>query len=652
MISAGSAAASSASASASALELIDTYDHRSHWNGSRFAALLESFLLARVKGLVPFDSLKHSLHERERTRYAFGYGASPPINTGYRASTVTITTPDGASLKGDLFLPAPSMSEDGSGQFPCIVIRTPYGRKGMVSANAGPFFSERGIATLVQDTRGRGGSGDADFFPIKAERDDGETTVQWVRRQPWSNGKVGGYGVSYLGLTTYAMAGKGRVDAIMPVLAVSKMHPILFQDGQALNVDLVLRWLWLTLDVMKATPLRAVQKLLSKELHEALHDNTSALEEQDQLLLGAKLDYFQDMLRAEDVEHEFWDDKNDLCDLTDVERRPVIHCIAGWYDFFARQSFRDFVDATSVPGGRPVHLSVGPWHHWQMGQYQPTVLRLATQFFRAEFGLDKNAPELETGVSLFLINSKPGQWLHFGSWPPPASRIESLRLQSDADTWRGHLVFSGGFGHGRHEMGAPGQFTQHVYDPRNPTPAVGGRSFDFANTGRVRQNELEERDDVLTYTSPVLSYPLDVVGEIEAVIFLSSDNESTDLFLKLCEVDPQGNSFNVLEKLQRCAPRDFTYATTTASGERVAKIVVDLGPMAIRLRAGWRIRLQVSGGAHPLYMRNLGQPGVPFFAAKDFVPARRKIHHSERFPSEVHLPICLFASDKAGAARL
>ena len=324
---------------------------------ARYVAFLRGFLRRRLGK--PLRRLRtHALSESRRLPPA----AHPDISqvnvffdnsVGMRLAS-TLYMP----LEGDAEHPlgAPDLSgraqsSSGESRFPTVLIRTPYGRQ-----NLGPLwaqiFAERGYAVLLQDTRGRfesaqaggaGGAGDDDFFPIKHEIADGGDCIEWIRAQPWSNGKVALFGVSYLGLTTYASAGSaaGRhVDAMVPVMTCAKTHPLMFHNEHgSLSLDLALRWLWLVIKLMDTPQIfRFWLPGFQGELNEALL--SVPLSKQVHRLMGREIAFVQEALRCTKPTDPFWQDKNVLCDLSGElsGRAPCpAHIVAGWHDMFVRQ---------------------------------------------------------------------------------------------------------------------------------------------------------------------------------------------------------------------------------------------------------------------------------------------------------------------------
>jgi hypothetical protein len=174
--------------------------------------------------------------------------------------------------------------------------------------------------------------------------------------------------------------------------------------------------------------------------------------------------------------------------------------------------------------------------------------------------------------------------------------------------------------------------TTFGYDPMNPTPSVGGRVLAH-RAGRRDNRALEARDDVRTFTTAPLTEPLEVLGGTRVQLFLESDNPYADVFLRLCDVDPRGRSINVTDRLVRLDPAP---GEEPSAGER--KVEATLTDTAHRFLAGHRIRLQVSGGAHPRYARNLGT-GEPPGQATRAVGVTHRIGHNSAAPSSLTLPV-------------
>jgi putative CocE/NonD family hydrolase len=182
------------------------------------------------------------------------------------------------------------------------------------------------------------------------------------------------------------------------------------------------------------------------------------------------------------------------------------------------------------------------------------------------------------------------------------------------------------------QAGSPpaGSASVFHYDPDNPTPAVGGPTM-LADETSVDNRDLEQRPDVLVFTSLPLLAAVDVIGTPQARLTVSADNRHHDVFVRLCDVHPDGSSMNLGGRLLR-----MDDVETDPDGRREA--VLELWPTAHRFAAGHRIRVQVSGGAHPRYARNPGT-GEPLATATRTKPATIAVHHDPQLTSSITLPV-------------
>ncbi|KAH9257845.1 hypothetical protein BASA81_003864 [Batrachochytrium salamandrivorans] len=569
--------------------------------------------------------LELGLHRVSRDLNAKAMQLPPVTHHELEYLETLIAVPDDPSilLTGTVYLP-----KHRTGKVPAVLIRTPYGRNSpLLGARFASVFAERGYACLMQDTRGRFGSG-GDFFPIVHEVNDGGTTVEWLRNQDWCSGKVGTFGVSYLGMTSYASTCKQRVDACAPVMASSRMYPVLFHGGATFSHDLIVRWLWLVMNLMHdRNPITALWKVLTPEyqLRSALHPAGEVpIQHRDVDVVGKPLHFFREVYNAKTLEHDFWVEKDKLCDLSNAENRPPLTIVAGWYDFFSKQSFQDFLVASKSSPNVPLKFICGSWCHFDLLEYSPLGFNVALELFDVELKSNdtkSSEPSLHE-LNLHVINSETednarGTWLKFHSWPPPNVQERKLLL-----TGSGELA----------TVNEGLEFTANHYSPQDPTPHVGGLSFNWANSGKMSQNELESRSDVSTFTSSPVMQDLLVVGNVTVTLYVSSDNEHTDLFVKLCDVDAKDKSLNVLEKIVRLTPDTFKLA----NDKGVCQVEVDMGPCAAMFQRGHSVRLQVSGGAHPAYLRH---PGIEDHNSMELQSAQRKIHHTVALPSQLVLPV-------------
>jgi putative CocE/NonD family hydrolase len=208
-------------------------------------------------------------------------------------------------------------------------------------------------------------------------------------------------------------------------------------------------------------------------------------------------------------------------------------------------------------------------------------------------------------------------WRDFETWPPPGYSARRFHLQPDAAL--------------SIELPGESEPDTYRYDPAAPTPAVGGALLRSRSGGCVDNTKLETRTDVLTYTTAVLDGDVEVIGDVSAEIWFRSSRPSADVFVRLCDVRPDGRSYNVCDGLV-C---DGLVSLTEA--DEIACARVQSWSTAHRFKRGHRIRVQVSSGAFPRYARNPGT-GEPHATATVLRAADQTVFHDATRASAVILP--------------
>jgi putative CocE/NonD family hydrolase len=279
-----------------------------------------------------------------------------------------------------------------------------------------------------------------------------------------------------------------------------------------------------------------------------------------------------------------------------------VSSIGGWYDIFLPGQLRDF--RVLQGAGGPARLTVGPWTHIAFTNvpFQEAV----------EFGLAYargEQPPQRAPVRLFVMGEEV--WRDFDSWPPSGHPAQRFHLQAGG-------ALSG-------EPAGESAPDRYRYDPTDPTPAVGGVRM-VRGSGRVDNTALEARPDVLTYTTAVLDRDVEVIGEVSAEIWFRSSLPHADVFVRLCDVDARGRSYNVCDGL-----------TSLSGADEISRATIQLWPTAYRFKRGHRIRVQVSSGAFPRYARNPGT-GEPRATATTLRAADQAVYHDPTHPSAVILP--------------
>lgn len=510
---------------------------------------------------------------------------------------------DGTVLLADLYGPA------GVEHAPTILVRTPYGRRGVAGMVNGLPFAYFGFQVLVQSVRGTFGSGGT-FDPMGSEREDGLDTVKWMREQSWFNGSLGAFGPSYLGYTAWGVAAEAGPELKAMALQVTASS---FRDaayvGGAFALESTLTWADLT--ARQEKPFGMVQaNLLSKRRALRATRSGRPLVELDTLANGAPMRFFQDLLANHEPGAEYWSRRDFSATVGDVTAPVTL--LGGWYDIFLPWLIKDY--QTLRAKGRRPYLTIGPWWHADP-RHALTSVREALGWFRAYLMNDFRGLRANP-VKVYVTGA--GEWREYRDWPPPAAREQ-----------RWHLHAGGGLGKDGPQESAP---TTYRYDPRHPTPAPSGPSL-LGNCKPVDHRKLETRDDVLVFTSPVLERDLDVIGPLSADLYVRSDREHTDFIVRLCDVGPDGTSLNVCEGGLRLTPG---LAPPDATGVR--RVPIEMWPTGHRFRKGHRVRVHVTSGAYPKVASNPGT-GEPLGAASEVVPADQEVFHSPDYPSALLLSV-------------
>jgi uncharacterized protein len=512
-----------------------------------------------------------------------------------RGEDHVVEAPDGVRLATTVHRPA------GPGRHPAVLIRTPYGTSGLtgtpITAMA-TLLAATGYAVVVQDVRGRGRSG-GDFLPGVDDAADGARTAEWVHDQPWCDGRIGAWGVSYLGATALAVA--TEVPELVGAVAVGATSARLaLPDERGVHhLDTSLRWL-VSLQVMESggSVLRRTRQLsAARSADPALHAAMRhlPLADLDLRVLGRRSAAWQAWVAEPDPSAPRW---------RPADRRPHLHRLgptahtAGWSDVFVDHQLDD-VEAAAAPPD----LVVGPWTHLDPRLQMASLRQAATHFDRHLRGLDRPGdprPRLWLGGA--------GRWWHPPAWPPP-TRVQEWLVAGEALQRRDAVTAT--------PLVIP-------FDPADPPPSLGGRSLSL-QAGRVDCAPLERRADVHVATSPPLRAGVALVGRAELRTTVVADTGMADLWVRLAEVDAGGRSTSVAD--------GFARVRDARDG---APAVVVLHPVAHRFAEGSRLRLLIAGGSFPAFDRNPGDGvGSPHATALRPTTARLPDGASLRLPALV-----------------
>ncbi|GAB3912735.1 peptidase S15 [Microlunatus endophyticus] len=510
-----------------------------------------------------------------------------------------VPMPDGATLVTDHYRPV----EVSRG--PVVLIRTPYDKSNLLGRAYGLALARRGLQAVVQDVRGTFGS-DGEFEPFHHETDDGLATLAWIREQDWCDGRVGTAGLSYVGYTQWAIGpyAEPRLSAMALGITAADFRPT-FYPGRSVGWQLLLDW---SSGIGIQDSGTRLEKLgLKRRVAAAM--TTLPASRGTRASIGQDIGFLHEILDHAEPDDQFWDFLDHGRDLAALD--TPVSMLAGWYDIFLTEQLRDFTELQRA--GAEVRLTVGPWWHGDRPSVGP-IFRDQVDWLAGQL-LGDRAILARRPVRIYL--QQAGRWLDFDSWPVPA---EPRDYHLDAD---GSLIT---------EIPATEAIRAFNYDPADPTPVDGGAPLGIPG-GQVDNRTVERRDDVLTYQTATLADDLDVIGDASATIFVRTEHSDADVFVRVCDVGPNGRSLNVIEGIRRLRAADEPIDDI---GTR--KVEIELWPTAYRFRAGHRIRVQVSGGGFPNYIRN-HQTGESISDAVRTAAGRTQILHGPEHLSRIVLPI-------------
>ncbi len=513
-----------------------------------------------------------------------------------------VLMPDGITLLGDHYYPRRG------GNRPAILVRSPYGRTGLWGLLFGRPFAERGFQVFIQSCRGTFGSGGI-FDAFRNEHADGLATLDWIKKQPWFSGELATAGPSYLGLVQWAVAADAgpELKALTTMITASDFRTAMFPGG-SFTLDTDLTWINLMAH-QEQSPIaglwaQARATTILKPFHNHLPLSTI-----DEAAVGKPMQFFRDWLAHSEPGDDWWTPVDFSGDVPKVT--APIHQLGGWYDIFLPDTLADY--GRLRQGGQQPYLTIGPWRHTDLGGLAQ-MIREAVIWSRAQVLGDKSRLR-KSPVRLYVMGAN--EWRDFPDWPPAGYVPLRWYLQKG----RGLAV----------DVPSDSGPDQYRYDPADPTPAVGGVSLSD-NSGPKDNRALEARSDVLSYTSAPLDRDVEVIGPVQAELFVHSSLDHTDFFARLCDVQPSGKSINISDGLRRLRPG---FPPVEADGSR--RVCIDLWATAHRFRRGHRIRLQVSSGAHPRFARNTGS-GEPLATATTLKAAAQSVYHDPAHPSAILLP--------------
>ena len=558
---------------------------------------------------------------------------------------VAVKMRDGVILRGDIFRP------DAAGKFPVLLQRTPYRRSSWgYDTDFAQRAASRGYVVFLQDVRGRYTS-EGEWYPFLHESDDGYDTIEWIAAQPYSDGRVGMFGGSYVGATQMlaAIAHPPHLTGICPVVTASDYHNGWAYQGGAFEQ-------WFDESWTRGLAQESLEHQVERMPNAPEHINVLPLKDYPlfdpnpgsliNVSTSAIAPYFLDWL-AHPSYDDYWKRWSIEEHYADI-RVPALH-VAAWYDIFLGGSLRNYVGlkthAATEEARKGQRLLVTIGGHAGDGRkigevdFGPE----AEKFNEDEVTLHwydflfKGAQnEFATGKLVRIFVMGLDQWRDEDDWP--LARAKSTKYffhsQGQANT---------GQGNGSLSLTVPGTepSDKFVYDPANAVPTIGGPlccDSEHLAAGPREQRSVEGRNDVLIYSTPPLDHDLEVTGPVRLEFFASSSAVDTDFTAKLLDVAPDGTAINLTEGILRGRYRDSQATPALLNPGQTYSLAIDLWATSNVFRTGHKIRLEVSSSNFPRFDRNLNT-GEPAANSSRLTTATNTILHDKSHPSALILPV-------------
>ena len=618
---------------------------------------------------------------------------------------VMVPMRDGVRLATDLYRPALADGTAAPGRFPVILTRTSYDKSNPVMQvdPVGKFFARNGYAVAIQDLRGRGhseGVGDYHHRANPKEGPDGHDTIEWLAAQPWSTDRVGMVGSSHSGCVqnVAALHRPAHLRALWVDVAPLTASGWESRSGGAQRLHMVTALFLHAYDAVEIRDDPAARRRIEEGAVAMREFLQQAPYRRGETPLAAVPNLEAVLMRYQnfDGEDAWWtqevlDQKRRLDRYADL---PTVFS-TGWYDCFVAEVTWHFAQLAKRSRS-PQRLVVGPWNHGGMRGGASTTGEVefgrdaawgyATYNLERLRWFDRWLKDVDTGVErdpparIFVMGGGSGRrtasghldhggrWRAEREWPPARA------------TPTAHYLATGGRLATR-PLDAADAAIAWMHDPERPVPAIGAAVAAFfewikvppgvdpaylAGRARMRtmlpdgpmhQREraellgcrapyplLCERDDVAVFETERLAADVEIVGPVEARLFVSTDARDADFTAKLVDVhpatpdDPDEFHMNLCDAILRLRFRDGIEREAPVEPGRVYEIAIELPPTANRFKAGHRIRLDIASSSFPQYDVNPGT-GEPLGRHTRRVAVRNAVHVGPSHPSRVVLPV-------------
>jgi uncharacterized protein len=556
---------------------------------------------------------------------------------------VPVRMRDGVVLFADIYRPAKA------GRFPVLLQRTPYDKGNDKEIDMGDEGPRRGYVVIVQDVRGRYTS-EGEWYPFRHESEDGADTIEWAASLPYSDGRIGMFGSSYVGATQMlaAIAHPPHLAGICPMFTPSNYHNGWVYLGGAFQQWFNQTWTSIlardTVDRYLKTATRPEEdaRIVPLTDYPLFHLSDKFVSGR----LNAQFaPYFLDWLAHPSFDDYWrpWSIEDHYGDIT----VPAL-TVAAWYDIFLGGSLRNYLgvkqegSSETAKQGQQLLVTIGG--HAGSGRKIGDVDfgSAAAEFDEAEVTLawydflfhgEKNRFSMGGPVRIFVMGKNA--WRDEKAWPLARAKSTRFYLHSagGANSISGNGVLSV-------ESPVAEPPDKYQYDPLHPVPTTGGPLCCDAHqpAGAHDQRKVERLRQVLVYSTEPFPSDTEVTGPISVELYAASSAVDTDFTAKLVDVDPSGFARNLTEGIVRARYRDSQTKPDELTPGQIYKLAIDLWATSNDFLAGHRLRLEISSSNFPRFDRNLNLGKASGIATRSVV-AKNSIFHDAAHPSALIVPI-------------
>lgn len=591
-------------------------------------------------------------------------------------SGVMVPMRDGTNLATDMYFPARHKQAE-PGKWPVVLTRTPYDKNG--NASLGKYYAARGYVFVAQDTRGRYAS-EGQWHWMTDDGPDGVDCAKWIAEQPWSNGRIGMLGTSYVGGTQHAlaMAGSPYLKTVIPVDAVCNMGYASMRNGGAFEMRF---WNWIMLNAGKGSR-AAKHPGVQAELAQLAAERTDYLRllplRRGMTPLKLAPEYEEWLVEAmrHGANDDFWR-QNNIIDHADQYQDIPVYFVGGWYDSWASNTTASYRALKAQNRKSPTYLIMGPWVHGAQnssrhGQVDfgsdaaiadPLAWRLEWFDRWLKDQVDNavgRADPFATPVRIFVMGSGDGHktpegmlyhggaWRNEQEWPLQRAQATEYFLQP-------------GGGLATTQPPANGGKIDFVFNPADPVPTIGGNissGNDILLQGAWNQRggphvwnwtspiPLSARNDVVVFQTEPLAEDLEITGELSVRLWVASDGVDTDFTAKLVDVYPPSDDYpagfdlNITDGIRRTRFRESLKEEKFLTPGEPTELTINLYPTSNVFKRGHRIRIDISSSNFPRFDVN-PNTGEPLNDHRRQRIATNSVYANANQPSRIVLPVVL-----------